>query len=434
MSRKTDGPREKKSSLLDLSRKERPKTAIRKLGPMALPRRPRSAVVTPIPSNQLAPLPPRQMFTPKGRKLASISSLDSGLGPHNSSPDLSTDEEGESEESGGHETSEEEEEEEEESVDSGIIKVKVSVHGDNETDESGDEKNSNDLELENTKEGPNREGIIESGFNHLDKTDSEVQPSNFKVGTDGEKRQLILVKEFEINEKNTDGDNEVPEEEIDEDVDARNGEVVYSGHQNFPLLCNDMNHEDGTTNTSKDLVLTDIEPHERLGILGSRRRDTEVEKDDNDVDERPSYEKKMEEVLGKLELEESKTYEMAAYKVVTERAGEDRLKSKKELENKHYDITEYESVSRQQDEEETKEKQEDADRLNDSELEELKKKCLSRVVKQQNTPMVNNPPVIKDFSNSQKLLNFLDQTEEKDRNTINTVKRSGFTAQVVPTV
>ena len=70
------------------------------------------------------------------------------------------------------------------------------------------------------------------------------------------------------------------------------------------------------------------------------------------------------------------------------------------------------------------------DRLSFEELENLKKKCLSRMKDHQSTPIVVNPPVINDFSNSQKLLNFLDEAEEKDKTILNSVKRSSYTIQV----
>ena len=70
------------------------------------------------------------------------------------------------------------------------------------------------------------------------------------------------------------------------------------------------------------------------------------------------------------------------------------------------------------------------DRLSFEELENLKKKCLSRMKDHQSTPIVVNPPVLSDFSNSQKLLNFLDEAEEKDKTILNRVKRSSYTIQV----
>ena len=44
-------------------------------------------------------------------------------------------------------------------------------------------------------------------------------------------------------------------------------------------------------------------------------------------------------------------------------------------------------------------------RLSETELENLKQKCISRMKTQQNTAIVTNPPILKEFSNSQKLLN-----------------------------
>ena len=70
------------------------------------------------------------------------------------------------------------------------------------------------------------------------------------------------------------------------------------------------------------------------------------------------------------------------------------------------------------------------DRLSFEELENLKKKCLSRMKDHQSTPIVVNPPVLSDFSNCQKLLNFLDEAEEKDKTILNSVKRSSYTIQV----
>ena len=69
-------------------------------------------------------------------------------------------------------------------------------------------------------------------------------------------------------------------------------------------------------------------------------------------------------------------------------------------------------------------------RLSEAELENLKQKCISRMRTQQATPIVTNPPVLKEFSNSQKLLNFLDEAEEKDKTILNSVKRSSYNMQV----
>lgn len=69
-------------------------------------------------------------------------------------------------------------------------------------------------------------------------------------------------------------------------------------------------------------------------------------------------------------------------------------------------------------------------RLSEAELENLKQKCITRMKTQQSTPIVTNPPVLKEFSNSQKLLNFLDEAEEKDKTILNSVKRSSYNLQV----
>ena len=112
------------------------------------------------------------------------------------------------------------------------------------------------------------------------------------------------------------------------------------------------------------------------------------------------------------------------------------VKEKEPLETKDtdkatYNVLSYQSKSSSMKEEPTKREEiQDQTTLADEELAELKRKCLARVEKHKSTPIVSNPPVIKDFSNSQKLLNFLDKTEEKDRATINNVKRSNYTAQV----
>ena len=60
----------------------------------------------------------------------------------------------------------------------------------------------------------------------------------------------------------------------------------------------------------------------------------------------------------------------------------------------------------------------------------MKKKCMARMMAHQNIPVVNNPPVLQEFSNSQKLLNFLDEAEEKDKTILNSVKRSSYNLQV----
>ena len=69
-------------------------------------------------------------------------------------------------------------------------------------------------------------------------------------------------------------------------------------------------------------------------------------------------------------------------------------------------------------------------RLSEAELENLKQKCISRMKTQQSTAIVTNPPILREFSNSQKLLNFLDEAEEKDKTILNSVKRSSYNLQV----
>ena len=69
-------------------------------------------------------------------------------------------------------------------------------------------------------------------------------------------------------------------------------------------------------------------------------------------------------------------------------------------------------------------------RLSEAELENLKQKCISRLKTQQSKELVTNPPILKEFSNSQKLLNFLDEAEEKDKTILNSVKRSSYNLQV----
>ena len=69
-------------------------------------------------------------------------------------------------------------------------------------------------------------------------------------------------------------------------------------------------------------------------------------------------------------------------------------------------------------------------RLSEAELENLKQKCISRMKTRQSIAVVTNPPILKEFSNSQKLLNFLDEAEEKDKTILNSVKRSSYNLQV----
>ena len=232
---------------------------------------------------------------------------------------------------------------------------------------------------------------------------------------------------------------------------------------------------------NRDMVLTDVEPHELCGILARQERRDDMDsagqqaesekgedtKTGREVEERPSYEKRMEDVISRLELEEKKTYDLAVYKTTKEmedngtdnmatkiepketydlamykpEKGEEDNKEKlpvdndtKDKEQLMYDVSSYQSKGKTNSakkEEDGKKEVEDYTSLADGELAELKRKCLARVEKHKTTPIVSNPPVIKDFSNSQKLINFLDKTEEKDRNTINNVKRSNYTAQVI---
>ena len=209
---------------------------------------------------------------------------------------------------------------------------------------------------------------------------------------------------------------------------------------------------------------------ERRDDLGSAGQQAESQrKEDVKTEERPSYEKRMEDVMNRLELEEKKTYDLAVYKTTKEledNSIDSDVATKVETKETSYDLTMYKPANREEDIKEklpvdnvTKDKEQlmydvstyqsqgmtnsakkeedakikeakDYTSLADEELAELKRKCLARVEKHKTTPIVSNPPVIKDFSNSQKLINFLDKTEEKDRNTINNVKRSNYTAQV----
>ena len=503
MSRKMEAPREKKkSSLLEVEeRKERPKTGVRKLAQLKTPlsrinNRPRSAAVTPIPGSQSnnRPMSARLPLKPvvgRGRVLRrSLGSIDSGLSPHHSSPDQSSDDEGESEESRGHDTTEEDEEEEE-SVDSGIIKVKISKYDDAD-EEKADSCDSRQKQRD------------DSADNEVSAT-TEESISNKEVATnfDDETKstKVIYVKEAGAEDELESETETVDDEMLEDEMDAGNGEVVYTGHQKITppsnkdqedLSYNGFDHCKETveiasleseSKVSRDMVLTDVEPHELCGILARQERRDDIgsagqqaesqKKEDtkrggrDEDEERPSYEKRMEDVISRLELEEKKTYDLAVYKTTKELedSGTDNMATKLETKETYdlamykpanggeeikekppvdnvtidkeqlmYDVSSYQSKgntnSTKKEEDARKVEVEDYTNLADEELAELKRKCLARVEKHKTTPIVSNPPVIKDFSNSQKLINFLDKTEEKDRNTINNVKRSNYTAQV----
>ena len=122
-----------------------------------------------------------------------------------------------------------------------------------------------------------------------------------------------------------------------------------------------------------------------------------VNSNEQETNQTESYENLIKSTIEKLEIEEKE--------VVTQNNLDDNQVVK--VENNH-----------------------ESDRLSTEELEKLKKKCLNRMRDHQTAPLVVNPPVIKDFSNSQKLLNFLDETEEKDKTILNSVKRSSYNLQV----
>ena len=472
MSRKIEPPREKKSSLTtEAARKERPKTAVRKLAQLKTPlsrNRPRSAAVTPIPGQtNIRPKSARLPLKPlvgRGRVLRSLGSIDSGLSPHHSSPEQSSDDAEDSEESRGHDTTEEEEE----SVDSGIIRVNISKCDDAEK-EKAECFDSQTKEIDECADDKVDEECVS---NREDATHFEEEAKSNKV---------IFVKEAETEDDDNGTGTETAEDEmLDDEMDAGNGEVVYTGHQKIiPPSDQDDPEFDNCKETtletqsaiSPDMVLTDVEPHELCGILGRQdRRDgmasagqqAETQRKEEDTmitreeEERPSYEKRMEDVISRLELEEKKTYDLAVYKTAKELEGNstDKIATKletgeetsiavKEIKEKvpivtndvkraTYDVSSYQSGDKPPSTaaEDASKVEENYKSLADDELAELKRKCLARVEKHKTTPIVSNPPVIKDFSNSQKLLNFLDKTEEKDRNTINNVKRSNYTAQV----
>ena len=480
MTRKMELPREKKSTLVEGGpRKERPKTAVRKLAALRTPlsrssNRPRSAAVTPIPgqlTNNQRPLSARVPLKPvvgRGRVLRSHGSIDSGLSPHHSSPDdQSSDEEEESEESRGHDTTEEDEDE---SVDSGIIKVSISRYDAAEEQEA-------EASAPHPKEREELDNRRDENNHKKGEANHEDEPKTNKV---------IFVKEAETeNENENESEIETAEDELlDDEMDAANGEVVFTGHQRVVPQSEEKEEDNGReiaknakeeieTEVNRDMVLTDVEPHELCGILARQEKRDNLtsaghqdiqhgrqEKEDLKIseEERPSYEKRMEDVINRLELEEKKTYDLAVYKTAKELENTDNLepdnkdsfklaqnktsnekedvKEKEPVETKDtdkatYNVLSYQSKSSSMKEEPAKkEETQDHTTLADEELAELKRKCLARVEKHKSTPIVSNPPVIKDFSNSQKLLNFLDKTEEKDRATINNVKRSNYTAQV----
>ena len=415
----------------------------------------------------------------RGRVLRSIGSIDSGLSPHHSSPDQSSDDETvDSEESRGHDTTEEEEE----SVDSGIIKVKISKYDD------ADEEKAESCDFRQKQ----RDDFTE---NEADAATTEENISNKEItanfGDETKSSKVIFVKEAEVEDENESETETLEDEMLDDEMDAGNGEIVYTGHQKTILPPSDKDEADNgfdketikTTSVesectvSRDMVLTDVEPHELCGILARQEKRDDIgsacqraesqRKEDVKTEERPSYEKRMEDVMSRLELEEKKTYDLAVYKTTKELEDtgtdnnvatkdetsydltmynrEEDIKEKlpvnnvtKDKEQLMYDVSSYQSKrmtnsANKEEDARSKEKEEEAKdytSLADEELAELKRKCLARVEKHKTTPIVSNPPVIKDFSNSQKLINFLDKTEEKDRNTINNVKRSNYTAQV----
>ena len=423
---------DKRTAPPELVRKERPKTAVRKMSHSKTggAGRPSSAMVTNRPLS--ARMPDPKTARGRGRGLMkSVGSIDSGLSPQNSGQDSSEEEERETEEE------RRESSDEEESVDSGIIKVTTSNYEDMDDDD-----------VESGEDDGEEKGDFEGMEKDIDeKSDRRKKYHEAQAESDPQ----TLVKEFDRIEDDQDADSDVEQdisEELDDDVDAGNGGVVFTGHhkkQSSKYMENQVtkleeNKNKNYRNTNEEmdrrspsLKLTDVEPHEHGGILaaGSRRSSVQEDKDwlynasqyVEPSEKIPSYEKRMEVVMSRLEEEEKKTYDISSYQnKITDAKEEDTIVEKSMRQVEEQVKKEYEVASYKVKEEEPS--------LGDRELEELKQKCLARGARREAKPIISNPPDIKDFSNSQKLMNFLDQTEEKDKNTMNAVKRSTYTAQV----
>ena len=440
--------------------KERPRTAVKKVTNSGASHqfslsRPSSASMN------------KPSYKPRFRfpSLKSTQSIDSAVGSQQSSTDDDNKSSDDNEE--GEDDSQEhlssDEDEEESSADSGIIKVRlvsrntgdftsssssstgsptaraILVKEFNRTPDIADDEDNETLECEELIESESEDEESKAEILHTPKfnlvknvdTSPEEEPLIsrdvvlMEVGPEDASEIITRLQLDDKTENNHPGDDERYENELTID-DIEDEIIIEKEIANSPEHVIDAS-KDGNKESHGETSLRSSVKHQvaenkkeydpdryNLGTLTTEANSSlrALMNNHEGLNKTDSYQDLIKSTIMRLENEES------SFSADT---NEDREKSvgSKEISQK----------SSAKEEEEDKNKDTD-DRLSFEELENLKKKCLSRMKDHQSTPIVVNPPVLSDFSNSQKLLNFLDEAEEKDKTILNSVKRSSYTIQV----
>ena len=208
------------------------------------------------------------------------------------------------------------------------------------------------------------------------KIDKQAKAEYKEVKTEEQRREHI--------------EQEIPEKITEDDVQDTDKRTVYTPHKyENPDFNNEVQNSSEAIEGQNTSLLQLVESNEN-------------EKSGPNLPN--SYEKLINSAIEKLESEENEVDILP--RIVSQSTEKEKEKNRKET---------YKKI--------------DESRLNEQELQELKNKCITRMREQKDIPIVKNPPILKDFSNSQKLLNFLDETEEKDKTTMNSVKRSSYNVQ-----
>ena len=346
-----------------------------------------------------------------------------------------------------------EHESDESSEDSGIIKVRVVSRSTNGSEEDGSEQHSSPSQSSSsTQSSPSARAIFVKEFNRtpdIDDADDDVKDDdNEDVEENIVIEQFIESEDEEskaeplLSNRNIVNNCHVPDEEDDPDFTGVNRDVVLLevgpedkseiiANIKIPTVDNDEEEECNIltvddieeVNVDEDIKNADTTVTEPSSLGHSnllKTYDSEESHSKLDIEQKvynPGlYENHDAVDLGQSQQNSSLLQLMTADRKPSE-CYKDRIESTiMKLEQEEVDKPE--------------ETQAEEDRLSNEELENLKKKCMTRMKHHETVPLVTQPPVLMEFSNSQKLLNYLDQAEEKDKSILNSVKRSSYNIQV----
>ena len=438
-----------KSSESELATKERPRTAVKKSSSNKIP-----------PANQQqsssrpssATTMTKMSYASKFRfpPLKSTKSIDSAVGSQHSSTDDDNKSSDDNEENESQDNFTSDDDAEESSEDSGIIKVRVVSRNTNESSEANSNASS-----------PTARSILVKEFNRTpDLIDDENVPEELEceeyIESEDEesKAEPLPVKFPSINIAATESDDVIDDKDVvllelgpedsSEIIPKVYQEITATDVSDSGIEINQLTIDDIESNNDdvfKDQDTTFIDSSKEVmeaHITGEENQSHDSHSDFTNK----SYDPKNYNLYDPKNYKNENNQQNSSLLELVKEKGDSKIKTEDDISYENL----IKSTILKLENEETKpievdvdgdknslvkdDGNKDEDRLTNEELENLKKKCLSRMKENQNTPLVVNPPVLHEFSNSQKLLNFLDEAEEKDVTVLNSVKRSSYNLQV----